>query len=46
MPEPQMQNPPTAWLTPRRPLVAALVVVATGLSLLFALAVTFGFTAS
>lgn len=46
MPRPQMQNPSTAWLRPRRPLVAALVVVATSLALLFALAVTLGFTAA
>ena len=35
-----------AWLKPRRPVAALLIVAATGASLLFALAVTFGFVAA
>lgn len=34
------------WLKPRRPVAALLIVAATGASLLFALAVTFGFIAA
>jgi len=35
-----------AWLKPRRPVAAMLIVAATGASLLFALAVTFGLIAA